>query len=108
MRPGAEPIKNLDSLILYLHNDIWFVMVKIKIFPVIAIQLTPLQNQAVQVDPRLNFEEFQLIIFCLNTSHVIYIYIYIKDKLELLRLKHLFTTNFVSYGKLGLPHSSGE
>jgi hypothetical protein len=53
MRPGAEPIKNLDSLILYLHNDIWFVMVQIKIFPVIAIQLTPLQNQAVQVDPRL-------------------------------------------------------
>jgi hypothetical protein len=40
-------------LILYLHNDIWFVMVQIKIFPVIAIQLTPLQNQAVQVDPRL-------------------------------------------------------
>jgi hypothetical protein len=28
-------------------------MVQIKIFPVIAIQLTPLQNQAVQVDPRL-------------------------------------------------------
>jgi hypothetical protein len=53
MRPGAEPIKHLDSLILYLHIDIWFVMVQIKIFPVIAIQLTPLQNQAVQVDPRL-------------------------------------------------------
>ena len=62
MRPATEPIKNLDSLILYLHNDIWFVMVQIKIFPVIAIQLTPLQNQAVQVDPRLRRESGCLIL----------------------------------------------
>ena len=59
MRPGAEPIENLDSLILYLHNNIWFLMVQIKIFPVIAIQLTPLQNQAVQVDPRLILQKFR-------------------------------------------------
>jgi hypothetical protein len=41
-------------LILYLHNDIWFVMVQIKIFPVIAIQLTPLQSGCSGRPPPLN------------------------------------------------------